>query len=627
MPMPALQIHLFPFSLWTTPKWILTTGLLLIVSTLLAQDRPAWLDPDERRMLYPSKTHLVIVDSTETSRKKEVREVDKRELKESVHSSLAQSVSTRVKLSIASSISEQSGSGGRSLEESFQSDASFASEVDLNRAIFKTWESEKPRMLYALVAIKEEEVAKALMVKCKENLRALNSRMKAHLTNTSAVDLTIVDSEFDQIKTRRATAINLSPSPSPEYDGLVDEFNNLKATLKSSEEQLELALRMDRAENLYQIGEFKSCLVYIDNQLRTDRQNEQFLALRKNALDAYKDQVLIEIIKAEAQSHFLTAAGTIQSYLQFNPRDQEMRTKLEGLRKKEFTKTVAEAKAAMRANDLPSLETSVDRLEQLADIDPDVYADWRMELNNVKIKREKDKVHELYLRKDYESSWSQIRSLEIKYGRLDELKKDRRKVGQKLLRADILELKKTRPRTYSFMAGSDLISAPIPLEKGATLTSSAFFSYRFGVYRKTRIEPRINSRKRDISRADYIGLVGRILDYRSQFRRTNSEDTEPESGDKWGLEFGVSSIQARVIHLELGTRLDEAKNYQDWEMMYFSLGVRLPFGRLAFLGDMRVETEFAGYSNARWGLGASWRFDFKRQVSRGEKRAMAMDYR
>jgi hypothetical protein len=303
-----------------------------------------------------------------------------------------------------------------------------------------------------------------------------------------------------------------------------------------------------------------------------------------------------------------------------------MQNKLKELRGKAFRKTVANAQAALKAQDLPTLESMVDTLEGLADIDPDVYADLKVDLEDLKIQREKERVHQLYLKKDYEGAWSQINALERKFGRLDELEKDRKRVSHKLYRKDLSSFKKDRPYTWSVMAGSDLISVPTLLEKSATITPSVFFAYRIGIYKKLRIKPRFSANNRDVSSADYVGAVVRLVDYRSQFVAIPESIPAPQQPGVWGLEIGVSTIQARVIHLEAGTRLAESANYQNWEMMYLSLGLRLPFDRFAFLGDARFETEFAGYGYVQWTLGVSWRVDFKRQVSPGERKALRMEY-
>ena len=597
-----------------------------ISCSVQAQNRPTWLDPIQREVMYPGKTHIVVVDSLDTSRKKEDRLKDESELKELVYAELAQSIMTQVQLRVESSVRETAGSSGQSYSNSFSSSSSYLTEVELSNAIYKKWESDKPRRLFALVAIKTQALAEILMVQCKEELRALNSTLQAHFDNASAIDVFGVQQDFEQIKSKRTTAISLGSPKSEEYSLLVEEYNQIIARLRSSKEQKEQATVIAYAQQLFQNGEFEACLLFAKDQLLINRGNKKLKDIQSDALAAYKEQVLTSIVTLEAQSQFLKAAQSVQSFLHFDPRDQEMQLKLKDLRGNAFRKSVANAQAALKAQDLPTLEAMVNTLEGLADIDPNVYADLKVDLEDLKIQREKERVHQLYLKKDYAGAWSHINGLEQKYGRLDELEKDRKRISYKLYRRDLSALKKERPHTWSVMVGSDLISVPALLEKSATISTSALFSYRVGIYKKLRIKPNFSLKGRDISSADYIGAVVRVLDYRSQFVAVSDGIEAPRQPGVWGVEIGVSAVQARVIHLEAGTRLAEATNYQNWEMMYLSLGLRLPFGRLAFLGDARVETEFAGYGYVRWTLGASWRVDFKRRVSPGEKKALRMEY-
>ncbi len=588
---------------------------------------PEWLNGEHRMRHYPPTQYLVAVDSIELGKREKQTTQHRDRLREQLIESVARQVATSVQSQSAQHVDQRMREGVEKIEIRFSSNTLFGTDVNMSTHYTDYYMPGKSRWFSGIVVVEKQKLANSLNQKSREALNGLITRMAVFADARTPVDLGSIRAEFKTIERDRRTALHLSPDTDADFGDMFMAYHAELARLESSDQAREFQGEMRRAQNEYKRGHFKSALNSLTVMMRQYPESDEVLSLHSSVLMEFESSIAGQVEAHISQARFGQALTLINDFLAFSPRNERMLTKRAEVRSMQFNKLSTEVEFELTTSNLGRARKKMEELEAYGDVDPDRYLKLLRMLKELEVSVDKRSVDEKYLSRDYRGAWNDLQRLENRYGRIDEFKSIRKKIGKRLYRDDAQAMRRGRPRLYSVFAGAELMLDPVVKPSTLSEQTPFHFAYSLSFHRKINLREKFTNEGKDISKADYIGFKARLLDYQS---RTSffSETIDPlPHSNSWNVEFSIDAILARCIHLEPGVRFAEQWAYNDVDRYFLALGLHLPFRRLVFRGDFRFETRFEGSATYQVHAGAFWRFDMIRRFNKRDKQAIRMQYR
>ena len=588
---------------------------------------PEWVNADYRLRAYPPTQFIVAVDSIELEKRPKPSAQHRERLGEQLYESVARQVAISVRSESSQSIDQSMRGGTEEIEIRFSSNTLFGTDVSLSTHLNEFFLADKSRWFIGIVVVEKQKLANSLNQKSKEALKGLTTRMFVFTEARTPVDLGSIRSEFAKIDRDRRTALHLSPNNDPDFTELISNYHALLAILESSDQEREFQTDFRLAQNEYKRGDFKSALNSLTVMMRRYPESSEVTELHFNVLTEFESSSAGQVEAHISQGRFGEALNVINVFLAYAPRNQRMLEKRSEVRRMQFNKLATESEFELSTSNLSRARSKMEQLEAFGDVDPDRYVKLLRMLKELEISVDKRAVDEKYLSRDYRGAWQDLERLENRYGRLPEFKTIRNKIGKRLNREDAHTVRRGRPRLYSVFAGAELMLDHVEQPALIDENTPVHFAYSLSFHRKINLREKFSKTGNDISKADYIGVKARLLDYQSRtsfFSETIAPLSHPNA---WNTEFSIDAILARCIHLEPGVRFTEQWVFDNVDRYFLALGLHLPFRRLVFRGDFRFETRFEGNAFYQVHAGCFWRFDMIRRFNKHDKQAIRMKYR
>lgn len=600
---------------------------LTLCAVYASGQQPEWLNADYRMRTYPPTQFIVAVDSIELGKREKQTAQHRDRLREQLYESVARQVAISVRSQSSQSVDQRMRGGTEEIEIKFSSNTLFGTDVSVSTHLNDFYMPDKSRWFSGIVVVEKQKLANSLNQKSKEALSGLVTRMLVFAEARTPVDLGSIRSEFSKIDRDRRTALHLSPDNDPEFSEYISTYHALLAILESSDQEREFQTDFRRAQNEYKRGHFKSALNSLTVMMRQYPESSEVMELHLNVLTEFESHVAGKVEAHNSQGRFGEALTLINDFLAFAPRNERMLDKRTEVRTMQFNKLATEIEFELTTSNLSRARSKVDQLEAYGDVNPDRYLKLLRMLKELEVSVDKRAVDEKYLSRDYRGAWQDLQRLENRYGRISEFKTIRNKIGRRLYREDAHSVRRGRPRLYSVFAGAELMLDHVAQPTSLSENTPFHFAYSLSFHRKINLREKFTPSGKDVSKADYVGVKARLLDYQS---RTSffAETIDPLSHrNTWNTEFSIDAILARCIHIEPGVRFAEQWAFNDVDRYFLALGLHLPFRRLVFRGDFRFETRFEGSATYQVHAGAFWRFDMIRRFNKQDKQAIRMKYR
>lgn len=606
-------------------KWL---GLFLSVQALAQQ--PRWLDVDYRIRNYPEDAFITVLDSLDAGRKGKDADEKEDPLREKLYQRAARLVQTKVSEETSLKTRQQRTGNQFVYKESFESTSVFESNVMLSTTLNQYYLSPETDYLLGILVVDKSELAKALNRHCEEELSGLVSKLDNYIAIGQTVNLDQIKRSYNQIRSQRATAVYLDPDAASGYSQLNEEYNELIASIETDDSQRDFENDLRAVEERFERGSFRAALDDLRILQRRNPHNKRLDRLRDDILESYAQSTLGEVTVLEAKGELGQALNKLNIYLEYDPGNFEVGKKLGDVREGYYEQLVNQYYHFVDTGRLEQAAAKLEELNRFSDIDPAGFRRLQEDFSQLEKSQEKAAVMQAYNRKNYRGAWDQLRSLENRYVGMDEFRSVRKKVVRKLVREDIAEVKKDRPRLYSLFLRAEAFTEDQSFDEiGTRNPSGYFFAYSAGLYRKIRLKEKFTSKKRDISSADYIGLNFRLLDYQS--RNSLFNEAVPWAGrfreQDWAFELGINAVLARCFHLQVGARYTDAFNWQSPEAYLGEFGLLIPMRRLLIGAIGQVETLFEGQSTYQLSAVVGWRFDAIRRFNREDRKAIRYHYR
>lgn len=611
-------------------RLFITSFLVLSFSVQSSAQPPSWLSANYRLQNYPDQQFITVIDSIHAGRRGKQADEKEGPLRQKLYEKAARLVQTRVSAETSLRTQQRREGSAITYQESFKSTALFQSDVMLSTALNHYYLSSKTDYLIGILIVDKTDLAKALNRHCEEELSGLITKLENYSSIGQTVNLGQIRGSYEQIRSQRATAVYLDPDGRSQYIKLNKDYNELIAKLETNDSQRDFEQDVQAIEHRFERGDFRTALLDLRGLQRRYPHNHRLDGLKDDILTSYGEQVLGEVTVLEAKGELGQCLNKLNIFLEYDPNNLLVVEKLEQVRRRYYDQLVNQYHHFTDTGRILQASDKLEELSRYSDVNPQHFRELQEEFASLEKQQEKAAVMQAYNRKDYREAWRQLQLLESRYTRMEEFRSVRKKVVNKLVREDIAELKETRPRLYSMFLRVEAFTEDQSFEQiGERDPNGYFFAYSAGIYRKIRLKEKFTSKDRDISKADYIGLNVRLLDYQSRSSLFN--DQVPWGNrfreQKWAFEVGVNALLARCIHLQAGARYTDSFNWQSPEAYIGELGFLIPMRHLIFGVIGQVETLFEGTGAYQLGGVVGWRFDAIRRFNRDDRKAIKYQYR
>jgi hypothetical protein len=382
---------------------------------------------------------------------------------------------------------------------------------------------------------------------------------------------------------------------------------------------------MSTIRDLLRAENYNEAIINLRKLQREYRDNEKLASELEMAMADYKLKVKREVAVLESNSKYEEALTQLDLYCSLITCESDFKSLKEELKKEYFNKL------ALSFEDALSKEVEADvvffkkKLDQVQDVNFKKYS----ELIELYLVYERSKgLHEaekLFHQRKYDESQKILISLEKKYGKdVSELNHLKNRVEHKIFRQEVYKEKKNRAHTLAFQLGTQLFSNSNVVDSvGAFTLKSGTFSYSAGLYIKHNFEKYNRRGKGYPVSSDLIGIRINYIDIPSTRLLPSVIDTLwVKPAEKFQMHLGVDGVAIRVFHYGFGAVYKPELTNINWSLpsaYYGTLGLRIPFGKLSWMTDAYLQTQFKGEAQFWFSTGLYWRMDFNRKFGRRDK--------
>lgn len=574
--------------------------------------------------MFEKKDFEVEVTGVKWVEKKNEESVE--QAKQLLKTQLRKEMAEKIVVSVKTSMKNETEEFGRQFNSYFNEHVDISSNANISFGSFNFCFDKDNKKLFGRLTIDKVALALSNYADCTSNLKLLNNEIRAVIRSSNKVDAQKYAQRLNELNAQMRTSIYLKPDlDDSEYDDLNEDCNSMIAQLKSSQTQLKYESEMAAIRDLLRAENYHEAIVNLRKLQREYRDNEKITNELEMAMSDYKLKVKREVVVLESNSKYEEALTQLDLYCSLITCESDFKTLKEELKKEYFNKLALSFEDALNKEVEADVLLLKKKLDQVQDVNFKKYS----ELIELYLVYERSKgLHEaekLFHQRNYGESQKILISLEKKYGKdVSELNQLKKRVEHKIFRQEVSKEKKNRAHTLAFQVGTQLFSNSNVVDSvGKYSLKSGTFTYSAGLYLKHNFEKYNRRGKGYPVSSDLVGIRFNYIDFPSTRLLPTVMDTLwSKPVEKFQVQLGLDGVAIRVFHYGFGAVYQPEMNTINWSLptaYYGTLGIRIPFGKLSWMTDAYLQTQFKGEAQFWFSSGLYWRMDFNRKFGRRDK--------
>lgn len=539
---------------------------------------------------------------------------------------LRKEMAEKIVVSVKTSMKNETEEFGRQFNSYFNEHVDISSNANISFGSFSFCFDRDNKKLYGRLTIDKEALASSNYADCTSNLKLLNNEIRAVIRSSNKVDAQKYTLRLNELNAQMRTSIYLKPDlDDSEYDDLNEDCNSMIAQLKSSQTQLKYESEMSAIRDLLRAENYNEAIINLRKLQREYRDNEKIASELEMAMADYKLKVKREVVVLESNSKYEEALTQLDAYCSLITCESDFKSLKEELKKEYFNKLALSFEDALNKEVEADVVFYKKKLDQVQDVNFKKYS----ELVELYLVYERSKglneAEKLFHQRNYLESQKILLNLEKKYGKdISDLNHLKNKVEHKIFRQEVSKEKKNRAHTLAFQLGVQLFSNSNVIDSvGRYALKTGTFAYTGGLYVKHNFEKYNRRGKGYPVSSDLIGIRFNYIDLPSTRLLPTVLDTlwiKPK--EKFQVQLGVDGVAIRVFNYGIGAVYQAEMNAINWSSpssYYGTMGIRIPFGKLSWMTDAYIQTQFKGEAQVWFSSGLYWRMDFNRKFGRRDK--------